>query len=67
MRSPSLQNIVIIVLTMRGFELAKALSIALPGSTIHGKTDRVENADKNFSDTLKGSSNIFEKWMRTNG
>lgn len=60
MRSPSLQNIVIIVLTMRGFELAKALSIALPGSTIHGKTDRVENADKNFSDTLKHINSLFK-------
>ena len=53
-------EIVIIVLTSKGCELATRLQQGFPGSQVHGKQDRVAKADIFFTDTRSHLQTLFK-------
>ena len=53
-------KLVIVILTARSGDLARTLSAALPGSEIHGKIGRIQNADKFFQNTVEHIRCLFE-------
>ncbi len=55
-----INEIVIVALTNKGSELAAQLQQEFPGCQVHGKQDRVSNADVFFSDTRSHLQALFQ-------